>query len=185
MIRIRWPVALATLFLIVFGWYLVYTQLLQDGLRENQALMSEVFAIAQELIQDTSRSERLVGGRLQDVPLFDLQEVMIRSGIPMIIISPAESVVSVENLPFEADILTWAIRRSSQTSGGFRGFRPAGSRSRHSSDSWSSGTSGVLSRTRPGRPWPGSWRTSSARLSPPSRDGWNSWVFRMMKDPRG
>ncbi|MEE3184288.1 MAG: hypothetical protein VX310_00795, partial [Gemmatimonadota bacterium] len=79
MIRIRWPVALATLFLVVFGWYLVYTQLLQDGLRENQALMSEVFAIAQELIQDTSRSERLVGGRLQDVPLFDLQEVMIRS----------------------------------------------------------------------------------------------------------
>ncbi len=106
MIRIRWPVALATLFLIVFGWYLVYTQLLQDGLRENQALMSEVFAIAQELIQDTSRSERLVGGRLQDVPLFDLQEVMIRSRIPMVIISPAESVVSVENLPFEADILT-------------------------------------------------------------------------------
>ena len=106
MIRIRWPVALATLFLIVFGWYLVYTQLLQDGLRENQALMSEVFAIAQEFIQDTSRSERLVGGRLQDVPLFDLQEVMIRSRIPMIIISPAESVVSVENLPFEADILT-------------------------------------------------------------------------------
>ena len=106
MIRIRWPVALGTLFLIVFGWYLVYTQLLQDGLRENQALMSEVFAIAQELIQDTSRSERLVGGRLQDVPLFDLQEVMIRSRIPMIIISPAESVVSVENLPFEADILT-------------------------------------------------------------------------------
>ena len=106
MIRIRWPVALATLFLIVFGWYLVYTQLLQDGLRENQALMSEVFAIAQELIQDTSRSERLVGGRLQDVPLFDLQEVMIRSGIPMIIISPAESVVSAENLPFEVDILT-------------------------------------------------------------------------------
>ena len=106
MIRIKWPVALATLFLIVFGWYLVYTQLLRDGLRENQALMSEVFAIAQELIQDTSRSERLVGGRLQDVPLFDLQEVMIRSRIPMIIISPAESVVSVENLPFEADILT-------------------------------------------------------------------------------
>lgn len=106
MIRIRWPVALATLFLIVFGWYLVYTQLLQDGLRENQALMSEVFAITQELIQDTSRSERLVDGRLQDVRLFNLQEVMIRSGIPMVIVSSAESVVSTENLPFEADILT-------------------------------------------------------------------------------
>jgi len=106
MIRIRWPVALATLFLVLFGWYLLYTQSLLVGLNENQELTSEVFSIAQELIQDTSRSERLVGDRLQDVPLFDLQEVMIRSGIPMIIISPAESVVSVENLPFEADILT-------------------------------------------------------------------------------
>jgi len=106
MIRIKWPVALATLFLIVFGWYLVYTQLLQNWVRENQEQMSEVFAIAQELIQDTSRTPRLVGGRLQDVTLFDLQEVMIRSGIPMIIISSEESVVFVENLPFEADILT-------------------------------------------------------------------------------
>ena len=87
MIRIRWPVALATLFLVLFGWYLIYTQSLLVGLNENQALTSEVFSIVQELIQDTSRSERLVGGRLQDVPLFDLQEVMIRSGIPMIIIS--------------------------------------------------------------------------------------------------
>ena len=112
MIRIRWPVALATLFLVLFGWYLIYTQSLLVGLNENQALTSEVFSIAQELIQDTAGAETSgAGGRLQDVrrfenPLFELQEVIIRSGIPMIWMSPADSVLSVENLPFDTDIFT-------------------------------------------------------------------------------
>ena len=112
MIRIRWPVALATLFVVLFGWYLIYTQSLLVGLNENQALTSEVFSIAQELIQDTAGAERSgAGRRLQDVrgfenPLFELQEVIIRSGIPMVWISPADSVLSVENLPFDADIFT-------------------------------------------------------------------------------
>ena len=112
MIRIRWPVALATLFLVLFGWYLIYTQSLLVGLNENQALTSEVFTIVQELIQDTGGSETSdAGGRLRNVrgfenPLFELQGVIIRSGIPMIWISPADSVLSVENLPFDADIFT-------------------------------------------------------------------------------
>ena len=112
MIRIRWPVALATLFLVLFGWYLIYTQSLMVGLNENQALTSEVFSIVQELIQDTGGSETSdAGGRLRNVrgfenPLFELQGVIIRSGIPMIWISPADSVLSVENLPFDADIFT-------------------------------------------------------------------------------
>ena len=112
MIRIRWPVALATLFLVLFGWYLIYTQSLLVGLNENQVLTSEVFSIVQELIQDTGGSETSdAGGRLRNVrgfenPLFELQEVVIRSGIPMIWISPADSVLSVENLPFDADIFT-------------------------------------------------------------------------------
>ena len=110
MIRIKWPVALATLFLALFGWYLIYTELLRVGLNENQRLMSEVFGIAQELIQDTTGAERPgADGRLRDVPGFDnplfaLQEVIRRSGIPMIIISPTDSVTSVEN--FDADIST-------------------------------------------------------------------------------
>ena len=110
MIRIKWPVALATLFLVLFGWYLIYTELLRVGLNENQELMSEVFGIAQELIQDTTGAERSgADGRLQDMPGFDnplfaLQEVIRRSGIPMVIISPSGSVTSVEN--FDADIST-------------------------------------------------------------------------------
>lgn len=112
MIRIRWPVALTTLFLVLFGWYLIYTQQLLVGLNENQELTSEVFRIAQELIQDSGGSETSgTGGRLRDVRgfenlLFELQEVIIQSGIPMIWVNPADSVLSVENLPFDADIFT-------------------------------------------------------------------------------
>ena len=112
MIRIRWPVALTTLFLVLFGWYLIYTQSLLVGLNENQELTSEVFRIAQELIQDPGGSETSgSGGRLRDVrgfenPLFELQEVIIESGVPMVWINPADSVLSVENLPFDADIFT-------------------------------------------------------------------------------
>ena len=112
MIRIRWPVALTTFFLVLFGWYLIYTQSLLVGLNENQELTSEVFRIAQELIQDPGGSETSgSGGRLRDVrgfenPLFELQEVIIESGVPMVWINPADSVLSVENLPFDADIFT-------------------------------------------------------------------------------
>ena len=114
MIRIRWPVALATLFLILFGWYLIYTQLLYIGLNESQELTTEVFRIAEELIQDTGGSETSgAGGGPRDVrgfetALFELQEVVIESGIPLIIIDSADSVLSVENLPFDSDIFTLA-----------------------------------------------------------------------------
>ena len=110
MIRIRWPVALVTLFLVLMGLYLLYTESLVDALNESQELTSEVFRIAEELIQDTDGSETLGGGprdvsRFENA-LFELRQVTIESGIPMIVIDPADSVSSVENLPFDADIFT-------------------------------------------------------------------------------
>ncbi len=112
MIRIRWPVAMGTLFLAVFGWYLVYTYFLRVGLYENQELMGEVFSIAQELIQDTGGSETSSSGAPPEVvgdfetALFELQEVIIRSGIPFVIMDSADSVLTVENLPFDANVFT-------------------------------------------------------------------------------
>ncbi len=111
MIRIKWPVALGTLFLIVFGWYLFYTQSLVVGLNEQQELTSEVFRIAEELIQDTGGSTSAAGGGPSRVrgfenALFELREVTIESGIPMIVIDPQNIVLSAENLPFDADIFT-------------------------------------------------------------------------------
>ena len=112
MIPIKWPVVLATLFLILLGWYVVYPQSIVDELQQNETLMSEVFSLVQELIQEPGGSETPgAGGGLQDVPgfesaLFDLQGVVIRAGIPLVWIDPADSILSVENLPFDANIFT-------------------------------------------------------------------------------
>jgi len=109
MIRIKWPVAMATLFLILLGWYVIYPLSIVDELQQNEELMSEVFSLVQELIQDTGGPETAgAPGSLRDVrfenALFELTEVVIRAGIPLIWIDPADSVLSVENLPFDADI---------------------------------------------------------------------------------
>ena len=68
-----------------------------------------MFSLVQELIQDTGGPETAgAPGSLRDVrfesALFELTRVVIRSGIPLIWIDPADSVLSVENLPFDADI---------------------------------------------------------------------------------
>ena len=112
MMRIKWPVALATLFFSLLAWYLLYTQRIVDGLHRNQELMTEVFTLAQELIQDPGDAETDAfengvrdAGRF-DLALFELQGVVIRSLIPLIVMDGADSVLSVENLPFEADIYT-------------------------------------------------------------------------------
>ena len=109
MIRIKWPVAMATLFLILLGWYVIYPLSIVDELQQNEELMSEVFSLVQELIQDTGGPETAgAPGSLRDVrfenALFELTEVVIRAGIPLIWIDPADSVLSVENLPFDANI---------------------------------------------------------------------------------
>ena len=110
MIRIKWPVALATLFVILLGWYVIYPLSIVDELHQNEELMSEVFSLVQELIQDTGGPETAgaAPSSLRDVrfesALFELTRVVIRAGIPLIWIDPADSVLSVENLPFDADI---------------------------------------------------------------------------------
>ena len=107
MMRIKWPVALATLFFALLAWYLLYTKRIVDGLHRNQELMTEVFTLAQELIQDPGDLETADvedgfrdAGRF-DLALFELQGVVIRSLIPLIVMDGADSVLSVENLPFD------------------------------------------------------------------------------------
>jgi len=109
MMRIKWPIALATLFMALLTWYLFYTQSIVDGLRRNEELMTEVSSLVQELIQDAGGPE---SGRTErdrrgfETALFELQEVVVQSGIPMIWAAPNDSVLSVENLPFDVDIYT-------------------------------------------------------------------------------
>ena len=109
MMRIKWPIAIATLFLVLLGWYLLYTQSIVDGLHRNDELMTEVSGLVQELIQDTGGPESVGAGRDQrrfETALFELQAVVVQSLIPMILMTPDDSVLSAENLPFEVDIYT-------------------------------------------------------------------------------
>ena len=109
MMRIKWPIAIATLFIVLLGWYLLYTQSIVDGLHRNDELMTEVSGLVQELIQDTGGPESVGASRDQrrfETALFELQAVVVRSLIPMILMTPNDSVLSAENLPFEVDIYT-------------------------------------------------------------------------------
>ena len=112
MMRIRWPVALATLFCALLAWYLLYSQRIVDGLNRNQELVTEVFMLVQELIQDPGDLEPAdVDGEVRDaghldLVLFELQGVVIRSNIPLIVTDGADSILSVDNVPGEPDIYT-------------------------------------------------------------------------------
>ncbi len=108
----RWSLALFSLFFSLLSWYLFYTQSIVVGLHQSEERMTEVVSLVQELIQ----SRDVVGPSYQGDPLpnpsdfetilFELQEVVIESGIPMIWMGPNGTVLSADNLPFETDIYT-------------------------------------------------------------------------------
>ncbi len=112
MMRIKWPVALATLFFMLLGWYLVYTERIVNALHDDEELRTQVFSLVQELIQETGRSENarfdetIRATSDFETALFELQSVVIQSGLPLIVTDPEGEVLMVENLPFEADLGT-------------------------------------------------------------------------------
>lgn len=112
MMRIKWPVALATLFFMLLGWYLLYTKRIVDALHADEVLRTQVFSLVQELIQDTGGSENarfdetIRGTTDFETTLFELQSVVIQSGLPLIVTDSEGEVVIVANLPFEPDLGT-------------------------------------------------------------------------------
>ena len=48
MIRIKWPVAIGILFLVLIGWYLLYTREIVLSLQENTTRLSEIYSKVQE-----------------------------------------------------------------------------------------------------------------------------------------
>lgn len=48
MIRIKWPVAIGILFLVLIGWYLFYTREIVLSLQENTTRLSEIYSKVQE-----------------------------------------------------------------------------------------------------------------------------------------
>jgi signal transduction histidine kinase len=96
MMRIKWPVALATLFVVLLGWYLVYTASIVSQVRQNSQLLSRMFVEVQEgIITEDS------GRQLQ--ALVNLQSIVTGSGVPLVLMGPGDIVLDAVNLPFEAD----------------------------------------------------------------------------------
>jgi signal transduction histidine kinase len=96
MIRIKWPVALATLFVLLLGWWLLYTQQIVQRVEENAVLLSRIFAEVQEglLAQSQTRETQA---------LLNLQTMIVETEVPLVVMGPADTVLLHANLPFEAD----------------------------------------------------------------------------------
>ena len=96
MIRIKWPVALATLFLMLLGWYLLYTQQVFRRVQENSEILSRIYTEVQEglVSSDPARETQA---------LLELQRIVTESGVPFVVMGPGDTVLSHVNLPFEVD----------------------------------------------------------------------------------
>ncbi|MEX2467910.1 MAG: HAMP domain-containing sensor histidine kinase [Gemmatimonadota bacterium] len=97
MIRIKWPVALATLFVLLLGWYLLYTQQIVEQVRGNATLLSRIFAEVQAGLV-TQGNETQV--------LFNLQGIVRDAGVPLVVTGVGDTVLAHENLPFSVDVDT-------------------------------------------------------------------------------
>jgi signal transduction histidine kinase len=94
--RIKWPVALATLFVMLLGWYLLYTQQIFRRVQENSELLSRIYTEVQEglVSQDPARETQA---------LVELQRIVTESGVPLVVMGPGDTVLSHVNLPFSVD----------------------------------------------------------------------------------
>jgi signal transduction histidine kinase len=97
MVRHNWPVALAILFMAILAWYLVYTEGVVRAMRSDAATVTRMFAEVQAGIADPSPEG-------SDRALFELQRMIVESGVPLILTGPGDTVYAVENLPFEVDL---------------------------------------------------------------------------------
>jgi len=99
MIRIKWPVALATVFLLLLGWWLVYTQEIVRRVEENSVLLSQIFSEVQNgiLTDDPTRETQA---------LLNLQRMVVETQLPLIVMGPADTLLHYANLPFDPDDTT-------------------------------------------------------------------------------
>jgi len=97
--RIKWPVALATAFVLLLGWYVVYTQQIVRALRANAETLTEIYGEVQEGLNS-------IGPTAEVDALFRLQQIIVASGVPMVQMGPGDTVYAARNLPFDADLET-------------------------------------------------------------------------------
>ncbi len=97
--RGRWSVLLALLFVLLLGWYLFYTQQIVQALRADAEVFTEIFSEVQNAQVDPDPAAA-------ETALFRILDMLIETGVPIVITGPQDTVMAVENLPFDADIGT-------------------------------------------------------------------------------
>jgi len=95
-IRIKWPVALATLFVILLGWYLLYTQQIFRRVQANSEMLSRIYTEVQEGLASGDPAE-------ETQALLQLQRIVTESGVPLVLMGPGDTVIDHVNLPFTVD----------------------------------------------------------------------------------
>src|SRR3954463_2596821 len=101
MARIKWPVALATAFVLLLGWYVVYTQQIVRALRADAETLTRIFVDVQQGLASTDPAA-------ETDALFRLQKAIIESEVPIVQTGPGDTIYAAQNLPFEADLQTRA-----------------------------------------------------------------------------
>lgn len=107
MIPRHWPIALALLSVLVFGSYLAYTNHLANQIREESKIHSEMYATVQRGLISPEEDAGLTA-------LVELQRLLQRLGVPLVVFDPAGRPYAAENLPFEPDFATPAGRAQLQ-----------------------------------------------------------------------
>jgi len=99
MIRIKWPVALATMFVVLLGSYLLYSQQILKALRADTQTLTRIYAEVSAGLASTER------GRADDA-LFNLQGIILNSRVPYVMTGVRDTVLAVRNLTFDVDLET-------------------------------------------------------------------------------
>lgn len=96
---VRWSVLLALLFFSILAWYLVYTEQFVRAFRAETTIMTRMYAEIEDGLASAD-------DRAADEALIRLQEIVLESGVPLVLTAPGDTVLSAVNLPFEADVRT-------------------------------------------------------------------------------
>jgi signal transduction histidine kinase len=97
--KIKWPIALATMFVGLLAWYLVYTEQIVRALEDNDERLSQIYHEVQTGL--TTMDPAVV-----DQALFNLQSIINGAGVPLVMAGPGDTILAAENLDFEADLET-------------------------------------------------------------------------------
>jgi signal transduction histidine kinase len=102
--RFNWPIALASLFVLLLLGYFLNTRRMVDAMRADAQSLARIYVQLNQAIMDPRQE-------VVEDALFRLQAELVQSRVPMVLTGPGDTVVSVVNLPFAADIDTPAGQR--------------------------------------------------------------------------